>query len=163
MPIKWTAEVDQVVSLELFISSLYLHLFFIYHPNVANRRSYIQLLLKILETSQINADVKAISEAWRKSRTHPIQPLRNEKADTISPQPRGWKSQLPAPSPNASSKSAEMPKMPVPAPTSAFRIRRPAPRMVHRVSVHQTVPQRRTAMVSPKLADRPRSAKGVEI
>lgn len=34
MPIKWTAEVDQV------------------------------LLLKILETSNINADVKAISEAW---------------------------------------------------------------------------------------------------
>ncbi|KAL8764488.1 MAG: hypothetical protein Q9203_005903 [Teloschistes exilis] len=42
MPIRWTPEKDQYTS-----------------TNTAR-----QLLLKILETSQINADVKAISENW---------------------------------------------------------------------------------------------------
>ena len=69
MPIKWTPENDQIVCL-LNISSDPTHFGYIsYIPPILT--SLTQLLLKILETSQVNADVKAISAAWPKNHEKP--------------------------------------------------------------------------------------------
>lgn len=69
MPIKWTPEIDQIVCL-LNISSDSTHFGYIsYIPPILT--SLTQLLLKILETSQVNADVKAISAAWPENHEKP--------------------------------------------------------------------------------------------
>ena len=52
--VKWDAATDQIVS---HITTINL---------TSDSLTPSQLLLKILETSKVNADVKAIAEAWRK-------------------------------------------------------------------------------------------------
>ena len=74
MPVKWTPENDQLVSISIShqgIAFMQNHRppSYLWSSSVNGRLTSIapQLLLKILETSSVHADTKAIAAAWRKS------------------------------------------------------------------------------------------------
>ena len=73
MPVKWTPETDQIVSpLSLPLISLPLHPpldsdFQRESTTKSNQLISFQLLLKILETSEVSPKPTEISEKWRKS------------------------------------------------------------------------------------------------
>lgn len=68
MPVKWTPETDQIVnhSFPLILPQVFF--------NDSETKFLHQLLLKILETSEISVDAKAISASWRKYLFSPEPP-----------------------------------------------------------------------------------------
>lgn len=154
MGIKWTPEIDQIVSFSSTSPSPpSLHTLTPPSTTPTTLKSHqtnqphpLQLLLKILETSQVNADVKAISAAWRK---HPPPPS-NPTNTTIKPprprlthptsQPIPTRSPPPAPLPSVWSRSARRPNPTVQPHTSALPTGRAPLRLVR----HASVPPRTT-------------------